>query len=411
MLLVAQIAFTNTYALASAPLLGVSAISELFAELLTTFGLASSSDVDKMTFDDMQSTLDSGIDSVDANSGRSMLDFIMQFQTNSVNQQAKFIDVTSKAFGNWAANAIVNDVKSVVDEYVVDTPTTDNTKGYGSMVKISAGDGSGRYYIYYCDYAEIDTNKKILYIRNYSHRANFEYGYLREWDEQGNQSFNTDSSASSIPGYIGNIYPGYLEYYGDVRYSDGSKAPTNDETEKVIGETPAGDIVTADMVNPVDGSVTSKDGTTVFPKDFLDLSKFTDKAILELLKSLIAAINNAAVADNTLSDDIADDVAVELDVAELNNLTLPSGIASVFPFCLPFDFVRGLQLLASAPVAPKFVIPFEIPSFGLFEGFKKDIVLDFAEYSKYFEVGRWVQTVLFVISLVFISYKLVQGVH
>ena len=83
--------------------------------------------------------------------------------------------------------------------------------------------------------------------------------------------------------------------------------------------------------------------------------------------------------------------------------------ANIFPFCIPWDFVRGVKLLSASPVAPRFTIPFEIPEFGSFKGYKTEIVLNFSDYEKYFKPVRWFTTTFFLISLGFITFKIVKG--
>lgn len=100
-----------------------------------------------------------------------------------------------------------------------------------------------------------------------------------------------------------------------------------------------------------------------------------------------------------------------VDVGELNNLKISAGITSVFPFCLPFDFVRGLAMLSQKPVAPVFTIPFNIPSFGAFEGSENNVVLDMSKYDNAFYIVRWIEVALFAFLLIFISFKIVKGVR
>lgn len=178
-------------------------------------------------------------------------------------------------------------------------------------------------------------------------------------------------------------------------------------------------------VNP-DGSVTLPDGTVVYPNaDGTYTIGGTDYSpskvipnINDLLKQLLDLQEQIKELDNSLQfeKDNADslDVSESVDSAvgayegDLSEFLLNSRITQVFPFCLPFDFVRGMKLLSTSPVPPKFDINFDIPSFGAYPGTHNVITLDLGLYSKYFTVVRWVTTILFILSLCFLTYKLIK---
>lgn len=148
-------------------------------------------------------------------------------------------------------------------------------------------------------------------------------------------------------------------------------------------------------------------GTTAEPN--IDFRNYDDSAILDLLRQILEAINNQSLTFeyNPAVDVPTVDVAYEGALSEF--IYSSPTFTTVFPFSLPWDFVRGVKLLGVSPVAPQFEIPFNIPAFGLFPGYSGSIVLDFSKYDKYFHVVRWFSTVLFVMSLVFISTKIVRS--
>ena len=184
-----------------------------------------------------------------------------------------------------------------------------------------------------------------------------------------------------------------------------------------------------------DGSITLPDGTVITPNadgtytingnvysPSYNLGAYNDSALLGLLSQILQKINDL---ESKLEFEQEGDITTDEDLAKsqeeaLNQVNSAEGVLSsytyaspkwttIFPFCIPWDFVRGVKLISSAPVAPKFSIPFEIPSFGQFPGYKTEIVLDFSEYEKYFQPVRWFTTIFFLIGLGFITFKIVKG--
>jgi len=185
-----------------------------------------------------------------------------------------------------------------------------------------------------------------------------------------------------------------------------------------------------------DGAITLPDGSVVYPNEDgtytinnvnyypteYNLAAYDDSALLGLLQQVISRLDDIENAlefekpDETEKDEeleAAQDEALE-KVEEYEG-TLENYVYSspkwttIFPFCIPWDFVRGVKLVSAQPVAPKFVIPFEIPEFLFFPGYKSEIVLDFSEFEEYFVPVRWFTTVFFLMGLGFITFKIVKG--
>lgn len=197
-----------------------------------------------------------------------------------------------------------------------------------------------------------------------------------------------------------------IQIYGDWRYDEDTPAETDDEAVPVIGEV-AGTQVTPDMLNP-DGTVTI-DGTTYSPIDFIDWDKFKDNAIIDLLNDILSKIDTAPIVseqDKPLVD--VDEIEVSVP-EELSDYAAPIGISNVFPFCIPWDIVRGFQILNRPSVTPKLEIPFNIPEFGLFDGVEETITIDFTEYDKYVQIFRWFQILGFSFLLCKLSLTRVKG--
>ena len=216
---------------------------------------------------------------------------------------------------------------------------------------------------------------------------------------------------------------------GFVALGDGS---IGEITDAAIAGTEIGQLPIA-----ADGSITLPDGTKVYPNSdgtynidnrvyspTYNIGAYDDSALLGLLQQLLQRIDELEnklefekekEEDKKLEEkqeeaieDLEEAAAEAEDV--LSQYTYSSTRwANIFPFCIPWDFVRGVKLLSASPVAPRFTIPFEIPEFGSFKGYKTEIVLNFSDYEKYFKPVRWFTTTFFLISLGFITFKIVKG--
>lgn len=104
--------------------------------------------------------------------------------------------------------------------------------------------------------------------------------------------------------------------------------------------------------------------------------------------------------DNVIPKDLANDPAIDIpddpaiDLPEVGALTLPKSIINKFPFCIPFDLAKGLELLSAPPVEPRFVIPFK---YG--DVVNEEIVLDFSDFDYVVRMIRWFEVLLFTMGL------------
>ena len=79
----------------------------------------------------------------------------------------------------------------------------------------------------------------------------------------------------------------------------------------------------------------------------------TEEGKKQLIYNIANVINNTYVISEDKPIVDVDDITVEV-AEEFQDYMIPTGIATVFPFCLPFDFVRGLQTLVQKPKVPVF---------------------------------------------------------
>ncbi len=112
--------------------------------------------------------------------------------------------------------------------------------------------------------------------------------------------------------------------------------------------------------------------------------------------ALPSALDNALADALPITGTIAGDQVME-EVAQ-NPEGLGAVIVSKFPFSIPWDIARTVQLLAAPPVTPRFEFDFLGPMADLVGGFPGDttIVVDFSEYEIVGQVTRWFSTVMFV---------------
>lgn len=244
------------------------------------------------------------------------------------------------------------------------------------------------------------------------------------YDESRVKSIVQNSFYSS-EGFYFQVVDNYWSFSISLSYYIDTDVGVTDEP--VIGEEdkPIGTVYIDGepyYLNP-DGSVTYN-GVTYYPNSDgtitinnqaydprYDFTSYNNSALMDLLNYLIQLINELE-NQLTYEEDNAYDGATSSSVAyegELSEFIYNGSWATIFPFCIPWDFVRGVKLLSAKPEAPRFEIPFEVPKFGLFNGYSTVIVLDFSTYTKYFYVVRWFTTVCFIGGLCFITFKIVKG--
>lgn len=311
--------------------------------------------------------------------------------------------------------------KFIMDEKFNIPTVNPELKGYGAMatVKIySKSDNTlANTAVYFGDYGII---QKDVYAEIYGDKI------IRQYIEGTKQTEKEYSGKFTCGGVFGDDNYIYAEttFIGDWRYPDGTTATDMltfvDEIPEAIGTVDIdgttydvngdGTVTIGDETIPIndDGSVTVDD-KPYYP-DY-DLSPYPDTALVDLITNII---NNIDVTEDTNTDELVEDIALdvpqELAESKLSSFVLPKTILTVFPFCIPMDFYNGIKLLGQKPEAPRFEVPFEIPQYKSFPGFKKMIVIDFSEYYSAFAVVRWTMFTIFMFGLCFITFKIVKGI-
>jgi len=79
-------------------------------------------------------------------------------------------------------------------------------------------------------------------------------------------------------------------------------------------------------------------------------------------------------------------------------------LRQVFPFCIPFDLMALFGALAADPVAPRFEIPFVVPSLGIEETY----VIDLSFFDEQMVLLRKLELVGFIIGLMLLTGKVIK---
>lgn len=243
-------------------------------------------------------------------------------------------------------------------------------------------------------------------------------------DEKGQfHLFRADGSAFAVVDCAALLPEGTNKDFIPIPMGDGTIGQITDAT---IAGTQIGQLPIA-----ADGSITLPDGTKVYPNSdgtynidnrvyspTYNIGAYDDSALLGLLQQLLQKIdeleNKLEFEKDTPDEDLEEkleDAAEEAQTysGSLSEFMLDSAITKVFPFCLPFDFVRGVKLFNASPQTPIFTYYIKIPSVGTFQGTEIEIKIDFSHFETLASISRWVSTVGFAFSLIFVSTKIVKG--
>lgn len=79
-------------------------------------------------------------------------------------------------------------------------------------------------------------------------------------------------------------------------------------------------------------------------------------------------------------------------------------LTSIFPFCIPFDFIALLRVLDADPVAPRFEFPVVIPALD----YRSCVILDLSPFDDVARILRICENVSFLIFLMFATSKVIR---
>ena len=281
--------------------------------------------------------------------------------------------------------------------------------GYGAVLYMPNVNGR-EYEMIYMSYGEFYYVGEQLYYR--THDA----------AKHTVKSFGGSPLTSDYNQDVFNTYNTAYTYYGDWRYSDGTKA---DDYATAVGTKPAsiGEVTDTDgNTYPVnaDGTVTvngvdipiNDDGTVTINGDTYNvtynLSNYDDTAVIDLLQRILAKINQAQFIDETPAIDTGE-ISVPVAAEGFENMTLSAAISQVFPFCIPFDFVRGLKIFNANAVTPVFEFDVTVPSFLNVPEQHWYYKIDLSDWEPLAKITRWCCVISFAFLLVHLSKFYVMG--
>ncbi len=281
------------------------------------------------------------------------------------------------------------------------TGSSFDMQGYPCVLYKETNDGYFKYWYYGTSgefYNSTDTS--------YKYHINYDY-YIRYYDGEYKTYDNSSSLGSTY--YYGTSS---AIFYGTWTWRDTGEVDTTNVTTSEAEETAVvgtsvdtGEAVTLDQIQSGEVDVDDVD---------LDYTKFDDTAIIDLLSDILAAVESVPVVDtsdtavdSTITDTVVDVSALELEALE--NFQIPNAIVTVFPFCIPWDFVRGMKLFSAEPETPHFEANITVPAFLNVPEQKWDFVIDLKEFEPVAKVSRWLSMVSFSYVLIMLTSKIVKS--
>lgn len=203
----------------------------------------------------------------------------------------------------------------------------------------------------------------------------------------------------------------YLDYLGLLDSDNIFNTPTDidvaDKTQQIFERD--GTLDAYDIVAPVgvDDDILSIPWQNIGAYDVdgvLDITDILDNPINVITDGIVVPVDT--VEDKTIIDDVPiDDVIV--DNTTYDDYTI-KGLETVFPFCLPFDFIKFINCLSASPKAPRFEWDMDfLEDLGLQ---KYTIVIDLSTFNSVAEIMRKMELLAFIIGLIIATRsKFIRG--
>lgn len=138
-------------------------------------------------------------------------------------------------------------------------------------------------------------------------------------------------------------------------------------------------------------------------------------ATMDLDLVLQGVLDDVLAGELTATMEVAGEEVVDPpaeEIPDVDNLGLPAlgaALTSRFPFSIPWDFFRAVQLLAAPAKAPYFEVDFMEPladDVGGWNG-STTVILDFSEYAIIGQISRWTSTIGFCLMLAGATKRLI----
>lgn len=184
----------------------------------------------------------------------------------------------------------------------------------------------------------------------------------------------------------------------DKFYADGASAMNNSVDDVInrlkdgVGET--GQISDQPDVITVPGQIVGDSVT--------DQTKGADQA--GTIGKDIATPDDIAANDATNADRDTTKPTTPGEDTDIPDLSIPQIITTKFPFSIPWDLYNSVRILVAPAAAPKWVLPLRFDKLGV----NTSITIDMAQFDGLAALSRWGLSLLFIISLIILSSKLVK---
>lgn len=205
--------------------------------------------------------------------------------------------------------------------------------------------------------------------------------------------------------YTQKIYPGIESFPSDIFPRDlfQGNCIVSTSIPSVVGQVPVANY--GDMsVNPsskvVDGVPMDKPITIPIPKPQV----IPGTSTLDIPKAIAqsTAVPDAITGTNAVTVP----AVIAPSFPDMPDLSVPKDITGKFPFCIPFDFIRGLKVLVVTPEPPNLNTEIGTTVQGHYIGGKLN--LDFSMFDKLARLSRWLTTLAFSYSLILLTRKLTK---
>lgn len=122
----------------------------------------------------------------------------------------------------------------------------------------------------------------------------------------------------------------------------------------------------------------------------------------------VYVIDDAGVTDIPWTYSPSIDTDIDVDIPSINgslNSYKTDGLTSLFPFCIPFDLINCIRMLAATGAAPHWEFSFYVPVLGL----EETIVVDLSKWDAIAAICRSTETLLFIGLLISRTRDLIRG--
>ncbi|EJF40885.1 hypothetical protein HMPREF1141_1102 [Clostridium sp. MSTE9] len=133
-----------------------------------------------------------------------------------------------------------------------------------------------------------------------------------------------------------------------------------------------------------------------------DKTKSQDQATT--IGNEIATAEDKAANDATNVDRDTTKPSTDTPSTDIPDLSIPQIITNKFPFSIPWDLYNSVRILVAPAAAPKWVLPLRFDKLGV----NTSITIDMAQFDGLAALSRWGLSLLFIISLIILSSKLVK---